>query len=145
MEETLNIILGKCKAAGLRRTKSLTALLETLIEHQAPTTLADLIESPRLVSLCDKVTVYRLLQRLSENGIVRRLGLHERSAYFTLLIPGTHQDYLICTECSRIEPINAPCPVHALEKEIAEKSGYQRLYHELEFFGICPDCSASTN
>ena len=91
----------------------------------------------------NKVTVYRMLQRLGSKGIIRRLGLHERSAYFTLLIPGTHKDYLICTECNHIEPIQAPCPVHALEREIAEKSGYQKLYHELEFFGICPNCSPS--
>jgi Fe2+ or Zn2+ uptake regulation protein len=57
------------------------------------------------------------------------------------LIPGRHQDYLICTECGSIEPIQAPCPVHQLEKEISEKTGYKNLYHELEFFGVCPRCA----
>jgi len=142
MQEMLNTLLQQCRESGLRRTKSLIALLETLIEHQSPATLAELADSPKLRSSCDKVTVYRLLQRLTEKGILRRLGLHERSAYFTLLIPGTHKDYLICTECNHIEPIKAPCPVHALEKEIAEKSGYRKLYHELEFFGVCPTCDA---
>ena len=143
MQDTLDYFLTQCRELGLRRTKSLTALLQTLLERSSPMTLADLSESPRLKSLCDKVTVYRMLQRLGNKGIIRRLGLHERSAYFTLLIPGTHKDYLICTECNHIEPIQAPCPVHALEREIAEKSGYQKLYHELEFFGICPNCSPS--
>lgn len=137
-------ILEKCKTAGLRRTKSLSALIETLIEVSAPTTLAELADSKQMVDLCDKVTVYRLLQRLEEKGIVRRLGLHERSAYFALVVPGRHcTDYLICTECNSIEPIKAACPVHALEREIAESSGFQNLYHELEFFGVCPDCVAS--
>jgi len=77
---------------------------------------------------------------VTEKGITRRLGLHERAAYFTLLIPGRHQDFLICTSCGDIEPIKAACPVHALEKEIATKTGYANLYHELEFFGTCPKC-----
>jgi len=141
MSEVLEQIITKCRTAGLRKTKSLEELVRTLLEADQPMTLAELAKSPRLIDQCDKVTVYRLLQRLAGKGIVRRLGLHERSAYFTLLVPGTHQDYLICTECDSIQAIKAPCPVHALEKEIAEKSGYKNLYHELEFFGVCPACA----
>ena len=60
--------------------------------------------------------------------------------YFTLLVPGRHRDYLICTSCGRISPVNAPCPVHDLEAEIRRTTGYRELYHELEFFGLCPEC-----
>ncbi len=104
-------------------------------------TLSELAQSPRLTNQCDKATVFRLLQRLADKGILRRLGLHERAAYFALLIPGQHKDYLICTECGSIEHISAPCPVHELEKEIQFTSGYKNLYHELEFFGTCPKCA----
>jgi len=116
-------------------------LIETLITSDSPMTLADLSEHENLTELCDRATVFRLLQKLSNKGVVRRLGLHERAAYFTLLIPGRHQDFLICTDCGDIQPINAPCPVHQLEKEIAAKTGYTNLYHELEFFGTCLACS----
>ncbi|MGC6565977.1 MAG: transcriptional repressor, partial [Akkermansiaceae bacterium] len=75
-------------------------------------------------------------------GMVRRLGLHERAAYFTLLLPGIHRDYLICTECGSIEAIQAPCPAHELENEIREETGFVDLYHELEFFGRCPKCAS---
>jgi Fur family ferric uptake transcriptional regulator len=30
--------------------------------------------------------------------------------------------------------------VHELEEEIRQKTGYRNLYHELEFFGLCPAC-----
>ena len=145
MKETqqmqLEEILTQCKTAGLRRTKALAMLVETLITSDSPMTLADLSEHENLAELCDRATVFRLLQKLSDKGVVRRLGLHERAAYFTLLIPGRHQDFLICTDCGDIQPINAPCPVHQLEKEIATNTGYTNLYHELEFFGKCPACS----
>jgi len=133
-------VLNQCKESGLRRTKALERLVETLLEKNAPMTLAELAEHPSLTELCDRATVFRLLQRLTDKGIIRRLGLHERAAYFTLLIPGRHQDFLICTSCGDIEPIKAACPVHALEKEIAISTGYANLYHELEFFGTCPQC-----
>ena len=132
--------IGRCRAAGLRRTKALEELIITLLETKRPMTLAELAASERLVNLCDKATVFRLLHRLAEHAVVRRLGLHERAAYFTLLVPGRHSDYLICTSCGSIEPVKAPCPVHQLEDEIREKTGYRDLYHELEFFGVCPKC-----
>lgn len=141
MPNTLAPIIDRCRAEGLRRTKALEELLVTLLESDRPMTLAELAESPRLANQCDKATVFRLLQRLADKGIVRRLGLHERAAYFALLIPGQHRDYLICTSCGSIEPINAPCPVHELEKEIQFTTGYKNLYHELEFFGTCPKCA----
>lgn len=133
-------MIDRCRGAGLRRTKALEELISTLLESLRPMTLSELASSERLTSQCDKATVFRLLQRLTEKGFVRRLGLHERAAYFTLLIPGRHQDYLICTECGSIEPVKAPCPVHELEEEIRVKTGFRNLYHELEFFGICPRC-----
>ncbi|HSG35472.1 MAG TPA: transcriptional repressor [Sphingomonadaceae bacterium] len=139
-EQPIREAVDRCRKLGLRRTKALEELLTTLLENSRPMTLAELAGSSRLVDLCDKATVYRLLQRLTEHGIIRRLGLHERAAYFTLLQPGKHSDYLICTSCGKIEAIKAPCPVHELEDEIREKTGYQGLYHELEFFGTCPQC-----
>lgn len=133
--------IDRCRSAGMRRTKAMEQLLATLVETDRPMTLAELAASSRLADQCDKATVFRLLQRLTEKGIVRRLGLHERAAYFALLVPGRHRDYLICTECGSIEAVKAPCPVHELEEEIREKTGYRNLYHELEFFGTCPRCA----
>lgn len=134
-------LIQRCREAGLRRTKALDLLLETLLESTRPMTLAELAEHPTLASQCDRATVFRLLQRLIDKGLIRRLGLHERAAYFTLLLPGRHQDFLICTDCGKIEAIAAPCPVHQLEKEIAASTGFTSLYHELEFFGTCPECA----
>lgn len=141
MHPLIQETIDRCRMAGLRRTKALEELLTTLLESTRPMTLAELAASARLADQCDKATVFRLLQRLIGHGIVRRLGLHERAAYFTLLIPGKHSDYLICTSCGSIEAIEAPCPVHQLEAEIREKTGYRNLYHELEFFGVCPKCA----
>ena len=141
MNANIKETIDRCRKAGLRRTKALEELLVTLTESPRPMTLNELATSARLSDQCDKATVFRLLQRLAEHGFVRRLGLHERAAYFTLILPNKHSDYLICTSCGSIEPIKAPCPVHQLEDEIRKKTGFRNLYHELEFFGICPKCA----
>ncbi|MEY3394888.1 MAG: hypothetical protein RL346_1124 [Verrucomicrobiota bacterium] len=141
MDTLLKQVITRCRDQGLRRTKALEELVLTLIESAQPMTLAGLATSKRLKDLCDKATVYRLLQRLTEHGMIRRLGLHERAAYFTLIQPGKHSDYLICTGCGKIEAVKAPCPVHQLEEEIRQNTGYRNLYHELEFFGTCPACA----
>ncbi len=141
MSAVVKETIQRLRAAGLRRTKALEELITTLLESERPMTLSELAASDRLADQCDKATVFRLLQRLTEHGVVRRLGLHERAAYFTLLVPGRHSDYLICTKCGSIEAIQAPCPVHQLEDEIRKKTGYRNLYHELEFFGVCPKCA----
>lgn len=141
MNAIIQEIIQRLRSSGLRRTKALEEVITTLLESDRPMTLAELASSKRLADQCDKATVFRLLQRLAEHGVVRRLGLHERAAYFTLLIPGKHNDYLICTSCGSIKAIQAPCPVHQLEDEIREKTGFRNLYHELEFFGVCPKCA----
>ena len=140
MNHLVQETIERCRTAGLRRTKALEEPITTLMENDRPMTLAELAATSRLTDQCDKATVFRLLRRLAERGVVRRLGLHERAAYFTLLLPGRHCDYLICTGCGSIEAITAPCPVHELEEEIRHKTGFRNLYHELEFFGLCPRC-----
>ncbi len=136
----LDDILLRCRMAGLRRTRALVAVLKSLVTAHSPLTLADVAGSPELKNGCDKATVYRLLTRLEHHGIIRRLGLHDRSAYYSMIFPGRHDDYLICTACGVIEKLDLACPVEKLEAQISRESGFRKLYHELEFFGICPSC-----
>ena len=113
--------------------KSVSASVNEEVVHGIPGSRA-------LKDGCDKATVYRLLTRLETHGIIRRLGLHNRSAYYSMLFPGHHDDYLICTECGAIEKLDLACPVEKLEAQISRESGFRKLYHELEFFGVCPAC-----
>lgn len=130
----------RLRRRGLRRTLALDLLIREMAARQKPTTIADLAQSPALAEKCDPATVYRLLMKLEENSMVRRLGLHERSTYFVLVIPEQHHDYLVCTECGVISEVDMVCPVRSLEEKLQKSSGFRHIYHELEFFGICPGC-----
>lgn len=132
--------IDRCREKGLRRTQAMESVIELLMDSGHPLSATEIAEAPPLKNSCDPATVYRLLSRLEEKGILRRLGLRERSTYYALRHGHCHEDYVVCTECGKIERLEMECPVEALESQIAESSGFTNLDHELEFFGICPDC-----
>jgi Fe2+ or Zn2+ uptake regulation protein len=137
--EATKAAVQRCRAAGLRRTKALEEILRALVRAGKPMTLNGL--ALILGDQCDRATVYRLLVRLEEKGIIRRLGFHDRSAHYAMRYPDRHDDYLICTDCGSVESLDISCPVEALERQISERSGFTELYHELQFYGVCPSCT----
>lgn len=135
--------LERCRQGGLRRTDALVRLLTVLAEAAGPVSIRVLAEHPELLGACNQATLYRLLARLESIGVVRRLGLHERSAHFILVDGHGHHDYVICTECGQIAVLEMACPVHALEEEVARQTGFGGLYHELQFYGTCRRCQGA--
>jgi Fur family transcriptional regulator, ferric uptake regulator len=133
--------LEKARSEGLRMTPALENVLRILIESETPLTLGDITESEKLTCHADRATVFRLLTKLEKLSIIRRLGAHDRAAYYTLLLPDAHNDYLVCTECGTIKRLEIDCPVEALEAQVAKKSKFTHIYHELMFFGTCPECA----
>ena len=89
LQEKLSWAVARCRERGLRRTKAMEEVLRELIRRDGPVTLAELAVSERLVEQCDKATVYRLLMRLEEKGIVRRLGCMTGRRIFSSSIPGS--------------------------------------------------------
>jgi len=132
--------IDRCREQGLRRTQAMETVIEHLMEAGQPLSATEIAEAPALKASCDPATVYRLLTRLEGKGILKRLGLRERSAHYALRHSHCHEDYVVCTNCGKIERLDMECPVEALESKIAESSGFTNLDHELEFFGICPEC-----
>jgi Fur family ferric uptake transcriptional regulator len=67
--------------------------------------------------------------------------LGEGAARFELLGEGDdgHHHHLVCTRCSDIVELEE-CFSEELQKKIATASGYAKVTHRLEFFGVCPRC-----
>lgn len=132
-------LLKACSASGLRRTNALEACLRVLAAADQPMTLQQIAANSAFGVSCDPATIYRLVSRLEERRIVRRIGFHSRAAHYCLR-ESSHQDYLICRDCGTVEVLDIACPVEHLEKQIAQESGFSDLEHELEFFGRCEAC-----
>lgn len=134
-------IVTQLQARGLRRTAALRNLIREMSAHPAPASIAYWASLPSLSEL-NSVTLYRLMMKLEQAGVVRGVHLGERAQCFQLIRAGPQPDYLVCTNCGDLQPVEAPAELRQMEQQLATQSGWQGVRHELEFFGLCPDCTA---
>jgi Fe2+ or Zn2+ uptake regulation protein len=82
-------------------------------------------------------TVYRNLNELATEGVIRELHDHDGSARFD---GNTGQHYHIrCVDCGRIRDL--PISVdRQVEEEASRAINYRVLGHSVEVFGVCPAC-----
>ena len=83
-------------------------------------------------------TVYKTLDLLKELGEVLEIGLRDDSHYDGNK-PYPHP-HLICIKCKRIMDGELDSVVKNLVQEVEKNFGFQILKHQLDFYGICPDC-----
>ncbi len=83
-------------------------------------------------------TVYRNLEVLSELGEIQKLELSGLLKRFDW---ETKKHYHIrCVRCSRVD--DAPiAPLNQLDNELYGATVFEIIGHNLEFTGLCPECS----
>jgi Fur family ferric uptake transcriptional regulator len=111
-------LTDKLRRKSRRVTIPRQAILGILRRQRRPLTIKD-IHGALSPGDCDLATVYRSMHLLERMGIVKRFDLGEGSARFVEL-----------EECFPEE----------LQERIASRSGYKKVTHRLEFFGVCPRC-----
>jgi len=87
-------------------------------------------------------TVYRNLQVLVKQGLVRSRHLPTGEVLYAPVERDIH--HLTCVSCGGTTRLKG-CPVQTkkVPKQASEK--FHLLFHTLEYFGLCQDCSQSTN
>lgn len=126
----------------LKITQARVSLLELIEKENKPLDAQFLIDTMQHSSQVDKVTIFRILNVLTEHGILRRLEFGEGKARYELNTEDHH--HLICQHCGKIEDIS-DCNIGALEKEIKQKKHFLVKLHTLEFFGLCENCQKAVN
>lgn len=124
-------------AHKLKSTEARVALLEDLKTHDKPVDAQHLIEHLQKTLDVDRVTVFRMLNILTEHGILRKVELGEGKARYELA--STDHHHLICENCGEIEDVS-DCNLIGLEEEIQMKKHFLIKRHSLEFFGLCNNC-----
>ncbi len=82
-------------------------------------------------------TVYRNLNRLAENGMIRKLSHIDKVARFDhTLVKHYH---FICTSCSRIIDIDSNI-LPSFIRQITDQTGLAVESADISLKGICPDC-----
>ena len=87
-------------------------------------------------------TVYRNLQVLIKLGLVRSRHLPTGEVLYAPVERDIH--HLTCVSCGETTRLEG-CPVKTMNppKKISKK--FELLFHTLEYFGLCQDCSKSMN
>ncbi len=83
-------------------------------------------------------TVYRNLDVLCEMGEIQRLNLSGPTKRYDG-VPQKHY-HIRCIDCDRVD--DAPiAPLNTLENDLYETTVFEIIGHNLEFTGLCPQCS----
>ena len=139
-QQRLSWALSVCLQAKMRLTPIRAKILGSLAAQRVPVSLDAVTRTDGIRGSCDAATVYRTLMLFRELEVIRQVSLPNKISYFVLNVPGESSHFLICRCCGEITELPASESVAALEREIAADQGYARLFHELEFFGVCPAC-----
>ncbi len=123
----------------LKATPARLALLSLLETTEEPLDIAMILAALKAQGIdVDQATVFRIINLLTEKGIVKQVQLREGKFRYEHAARGEHH-HLYCERCGAIEDIS-DCNIESLEKEIGEKKQFLVKSHSLEFFGVCQQC-----
>ena len=88
----------------------------------------------------DKVTIFRIMNSLTQKGIVNPIQFNEGKLRYEYAARPDHHHF-VCTKCGFVEDI-ALCNVDEIIKNISKKKGFLVKRHSLEFFGLCANCQS---
>ena|SRR3972149_848858 len=132
-------LLARLRQGDCRLTPQRMALIRLIAASEGHPSAAELyariqVQFPTM----SRATVYKTLDMLKEMGEVLEIDLHDDSHYDGNR-PYPHP-HLICTQCQKIMDGELDQPVQALVDEMEQVSGFRIVRHQLDFYGLCPDC-----
>lgn len=128
------------REAGLKitlpRLKILQILESSSVHHlSAEDVYKQLLQNDEEIGLA---TVYRVLTQFEEAGLVVRHHFEGGHSVFELATD-EHHDHIVCVKCGRVEEF-ADDQIEARQQAIADELGFELTDHDLNMYGLCPDC-----
>ena len=134
---------GKLSERGYKMTPQRKEILQIFVERSGHMSAEDVYKILReKESEIGLATVYRALDLLSELGILVQIDFGDGCARYELNTADPtihHHHHLICLKCKKVIEFEEDL-LDELEADIAEKSGFQIVNHEVKFFGYCSEC-----
>jgi len=88
-----------------------------------------------------RATVYRTIDVLVKNNLVRKLELGDGRARYENKMDTAHHDHLICVQCGKIEEFMDNV-IENRQEVIVENFGYRLIRHIHQLFVICDECGS---
>lgn len=128
------------RARGFRMTPQRLAILHVLCHagtHLPPTEIYR--QAKRDFPGLTEPTVYRTLEFLAENGLVR--PSHARDGHVMYQIAGDDHHHVVCRICGNEAEVGHQV-LESLYHTLESASGYMRIDSHITFFGVCPECQS---
>ena len=127
------------REAGQRITPQRLAVLKILAKSSEHPSVERIYEQvAREFPTTSLATVYKTLTLLKSLDQVLELGFAHWGSRYDGKIPYPHP-HAVCVRCGAIADPDLP-QVEEMAQEMARRSGYRIDRHQLDFFGLCPDC-----
>ena len=135
-----NSIVNKLRENNYKLTPQRLAVAEILSKSDGHPHVESIYEQLRdnfpTMSLA---TVYRNVMVLRSLGEVLELGFPDDSNRYDGNKPYPHP-HVICIECKKIIDPDLTF-FKDITEEVEDETGFKILYHRVDFFGICQDCT----
>lgn len=148
IESILDHAENSCKAHGARLTKKRKQVLSGLLQAEKAMSAYELVDycKEEYGENMPAMSVYRILDFLQEEHLVHKLNLANKyiaCAHITCSHDHGTQQFLICSQCERVEEISVgKSTINTLQRSI-EDAGFQLERPQLEINCICNNCSAN--
>jgi Fur family transcriptional regulator, ferric uptake regulator len=120
---------------GMRLSTSRRLILHALFEAEGPVSAERLARSLEI----ELTSVYRNLETLERNGLVRHVHLGHGPGLYVLVGQG-EQEYLYCERCGAVRVLE-PRLLHPVRRQIKQRFGYDARFTHFPIVGTCADCA----
>ncbi|QJB57209.1 transcriptional repressor [Pseudodesulfovibrio sp. zrk46] len=125
------------KTMGLRPTLNRVLVLDTIASSDKALTAREIFEGVTKEHNLNRVTVYRTLETLFDNGAINRTSCGDRIQHFCI---GKTHSHFHCTECGEVKCIDNK-ELQFDEHSVMKSLPMQINSINLQLEGICDKCS----
>jgi Fur family ferric uptake transcriptional regulator len=136
----LNLLKTALKKEGLRYTQQRQLIWDELCSSEEHRDAEEIYLSLRKDGVnASRATVYRTIDVLIKNKLVRKLDLGDGKARYENKMDSTHHDHLICVQCGKIEEFMND-KIEAIQDDIVKGFGFKMIRHIHQLFVLCDEC-----
>jgi Fur family ferric uptake transcriptional regulator len=128
-------------SANLEPTTNRLHILEVIGNNRFPLSAGDIFKTLDRTSSINRVTVYRILDRLVDGGVVERISTGGRAFYYGLA-PNDHHEphpHFYCKHCGQMDCLN-PQSLDVNTDPLLKTFPGQIDSIEIRVDGICKNC-----
>lgn len=137
--ERYDTLREECAQRGLRLTPQRDVLLRVLSEAEGHPTADDLVRQVReVLPTVSHATVYRNLQELVREGLIKTLDMAGAAAQFEVN-PDEHHHF-VCRKCGQVWDVYLSSVDVKVNRRRTTIDGFQIDRREVQLHGLCAAC-----